>query len=791
MAEKPYEQNHDTSDNSKESTILEQVGESSRIPLGRRNFLGGVASLGTLGALSSTVSAQASGDAVISVDPSTATDWTVNKRIFGKFIEHNGRDAYPGIYSDHVANGSFEIWNIPTAGDRTAVLYPETPTYKEIAYPWEPVEEAGTIDFAQNAGGKHGREAEPDLESGDGVPSDKRPNPSDITQPRYQRIFLTPSDSDTARGGVKQRTALPDDRTLKYIVEFSVRGQRNDTCDVRLEAPDGSASAAETVPVTQKWNRRTVTLQLDTQSSNRYQGSPFGEYELSFVAEGRGRVDLDWVMLRAGDAINEKFNPTTVELLDQFNVTSLRWPGGNFTSQYHWQDGVGPLEDRPVVPNVNWGGLERNYLGTNEFLEFCEITGIEPIINVGFWSEISPEEAANWVEYVNGDQSTKMGKLRTKHGYSEPWGVTSWQVGNEVYGQYQIGNVDVYEYADEFQRYHDAMKAADSSIDVHAVGIDPMYTDFHDGSGDTHLGEPPIWNRELFNNAGQSVMSIDIHRYVRGIVNRAVRNNWLDTNDTDPVGYNEVLVNFPSEFDQLMQEVVEEAAQYGIDGLEIDVGEWNLQPRVSPGWPRADYPTMAHAAFMASMFTTFMRRGNAISMSHMRDNSLFWRPYPIDFRPVPPGDYAAQTFAEPFVDGITEWNRISATIDSPTLTIPETGIRIRRMENVPYVDAAAIRDADSQSRVIVYVTNRNLRETYTVEVDVEGWSPTGDPSSAQVPVVLQTPTNDNPFARQTSWTTTNGFDRETVPKEPNANGNIELSMPPASIAMLEITLSSG
>ncbi|WP_458208956.1 hypothetical protein [Haladaptatus sp. NG-SE-30] len=733
--------------------------------------------------------AQANSNAVISVDSSNATDWTINDRIFGKFIEHNGRDAYPGIYSDHVANGSFEVWNIPTAGDRTAVLYPGTPTYEEIAYPWEPVETAGTIDYVQTPGGIHGREAEPDLELGDGVPADKRPTPSGVTNSRFQRIFLTPSGTNSAQGGVKQRTALPDERTLEYVVKFSVRGRQINVCNVRLEAPDGSVQTTESVPVTRRWQRRSVTLQLSTQSPQRFQGSPFGEYELSFTAEGEGRLDLDWVILRAGDAINGKFNPTTVDLLTEFNVTSLRWPGGNFASQYHWRDGVGPLQERPVVPNVNWGGLERNYLGTNEFLEFCELTGIEPILNVGFWSEIPPEEAADWVEYVNGDQSTEMGQLRAEHGYPDPWNVTSWQVGNEVYGQYQIGNADVYDYAREFQRYQAAMEAADASIDVHAVGIDPMYTDFHDGSSETRFGEPPIWNQELFRIAGQSVMSIDIHRYVRGIVNRANREDWLQTNETDPVGYNEVLVNFPSEFDQLMQEVVGEAAQYGIDGLQIDVGEWNLQPAVNPGWPRADYPTMAHAAFTASMFTTFMRRGNAISMSHMRDNSLFWRPYPIDFRPVPPCDYAAQTFAEPFVEDGTEWNRLSTTIDSPTLTIPETGVRIRQMENVPYVDATAIGDAESQSKAIVYVTNRNLRETYTTEVSVNGWSPTGDPSAAQVPVVLQAPTNNNPFAEQTSWTTTNGFTRETGQLEPNANGNIEVTLPPASIVRLEFTLS--
>jgi alpha-L-arabinofuranosidase len=204
----------------------------------RRNFLKGITLSGTsllgAGGLAANATGQTnsrdeeetmnnttltSGDAVISVDPSATTDWTINKRIFGKFIEHNGRDAYPGIYSDHVANGSFEVWNTPTAGDRTAVLYSETPTYDEIAYPWEPVVEDGSIAFTQTTGGIHGREAEPDLESGEGVPANLRPTPSGVTQPRYQRISLS-NNGATARGGVKQRTALPDDRTLEYDIEF-------------------------------------------------------------------------------------------------------------------------------------------------------------------------------------------------------------------------------------------------------------------------------------------------------------------------------------------------------------------------------------------------------------------------------------------------------------------------------------------------------------------------------------------------------------------------------------------
>ncbi|WP_458206702.1 hypothetical protein [Haladaptatus sp. NG-SE-30] len=765
----------------------------------RRNYLRGIGAVGTAGGLATlgiptaTATATTLPDATVSIDPSPANvhDWPIDDRIFGKFIEHNGRDVYPGFYADHIANGSFEVWNEPTAGDRTAVLYRDTPVFAGVAYPWEPFEETGTIEFSQQSGGRHGREAEPDLESGAGVPADKRPVPAGITTPRFQRVSVKGKGKDGGYGGVRQRTALPDHRTLEYDVSVSVRGKGSVAAEVCLEAPDGTVLAHASVPVSNDWERHEVGLQLSDRSGQQYQGSPFGEYVLSFVISGHGDVDLDWVMLMAGDAVNGKFNPTTIDLLKEFNVTSLRWPGGNFASQYHWRDGVGPLQERPIVPNVNWGGLERNYFGTNEFLEFCEIAGIKPLINVGFWSQIPPVEAAEWVEYVNGDQSTELGQLRADHGYPTPWNVTAWQVGNEVYGTYQIGNKVIDEYAAEFQDYDTAMKAVDDSIEIDAVGIDPMYTDFHDGSGVRNIGDPPIWNTRLFDIANGAVEGVDIHRYTRGIVNTNVRQRWLETNETDPVGYNEVLVNFPKQFDVLIEELRSDADERGIHDLRIDVGEWNLQPVVSPGWPRAGYPTMAHATFMAGMFNTMLRQGETVTMSHMRDNSLFWRPYPIDFRPAPPGDYTARFYAEPFERETVDWKLVPVAVTSPTFTMPKTGIRIRRMENVPFVDATAIigHTGQSDDEVIVYVTNGSLTETFTVELVVAGW-----PGSTQeiptVPATLQVGAGGDPFARQTSWSSLDGFTLENLQLEPNADGNIEVTMPPASVGKLSFTLAS-
>lgn len=744
-----------------------QAGSCRRRFLRAGVALAGAAVGGCLGDDERAAGTAGARGATVAVDPGApASDWTVDARILGTFLEHNGRDVYPGVYSDHVANGSFEVWN--RTGPRTALLF-DVETSPGVAYGWEPVAADGRVGFEHVEGGVHGRAAEPDLASGDEIAPWNWPWPREVDGPRFQRVNLD------GRGGVRQRTALPDGRTRTYEAEFSVRGDGVSTCAVALTAPDGTVLARATVPVGSEWQRHAVTLDLDARSERRYHGTPFGTYALSLVGEGAGNVDLDWVLLRAGDAVEGTFNPTTLELLREFGVTSIRWPGGNFASQYRWRDGVGPPADRPVVPNCNWGGLERNYLGTNEFLRFCELADVDPLVTVGAWTHVPPEEAGAWVEYVNGSTDTEMGALRAAHGYPEPWGVTAWQVGNEVWGSYQVGHTDAAGYADRYEAYHEAMTAADPSIEIDAVGIDPGYTEFSDGSAfGRGLGRRPTWNEVVFERAGARIEGLDVHQYTRGVKLDAARRLWLARNGADPVTYNEVLVNFPTQFGRLLDEVRERAAARGVDDLRLNVGEWNLQPAVGEGWPRAGYPTMAHAAYVASTFNTFVRRGEAVRLAYQRDNTLYFRPYPRDTRPVNPGNYVRRLYGEHLADG--DWHHLPVDVDCATFTVPKTGIRIRRSEAVPYLDVAAVRSAGG--RVVVFAVNRNLRTSCEMRLDVAG----ADDGDA-VPVTLVAGEDGDPFARRTRWDAVDGF-AVTEREVPVEEGVAAVTMPPASVARL-------
>ena len=138
--------------------------------------------------------------------------------------------------------------------------------------------------------------------------------------------------------------------------------------------------------------------------------------------------------------------------LRDLHVPLLRWPGGCFADDYHWRDGIGPMEKRPSMYNANWGGVvENNHFGTHEFLNLCEMLGIEPYIclNVGSGTV---QEAKEWVEYMTSDATSPMANLRRANGRDKPWKVHYIAIGNEAWGC--GGSMTPEFYADNFRRYN-------------------------------------------------------------------------------------------------------------------------------------------------------------------------------------------------------------------------------------------------------------------------------------------------------------------------------------------------
>ncbi len=186
-----------------------------------------------------------------------------------------------------------------------------------------------------------------------------------------------------------------------------------------------------------------------------------------------------------------------VKALKEINVPVLRWPGGCFADEYHWQDGIGPKEQRKRMVNTNWGGVvEDNSFGTHEFLELCRQIGCEPYINANVGSG-TVREMAEWVEYLNSEGDSSVVKERWKNGRKEAFNVKYWGVGNESWGC--GGNMRPEYYADEFRRYQTYCRN---------YGENKLYRIACGPSGDDYN-----WTDVLMQRAGNFMDALTLHYY--------------------------------------------------------------------------------------------------------------------------------------------------------------------------------------------------------------------------------------------------------------------------------------
>lgn len=102
-------------------------------------------------------------------------------------------------------------------------------------------------------------------------------------------------------------------------------------------------------------------------------------------------------------------------LIKELGVPLVRYPGGNFVSGYNWEDGIGPVENRPRRLELAWGTTEPNTFGTDEFLKWCALNDIEPLMAVNLGTR-GPDNARQLVEYCNHPGGTYLSDLRKKYG---------------------------------------------------------------------------------------------------------------------------------------------------------------------------------------------------------------------------------------------------------------------------------------------------------------------------------------------------------------------------------------
>ena len=168
--------------------------------------------------------------------------------------------------------------------------------------------------------------------------------------------------------------------------------------------------------------------------------------------------------------------PDTLALIKQLRATIMRWPGGNFVSGYDWKDGIGDRDRRPPRWERAWNDVEDNDFGIDEFMVFCREVNIEPlvVVNTGLGSV---RLAAEEVEYVNGPSTSRWARNAAKNGHPQPYAVKWWGIGNEMFGDWQLGNVAVEQYMLRHNAFVGTMRQIDPSIRVVAVGAPGKWND--------------------------------------------------------------------------------------------------------------------------------------------------------------------------------------------------------------------------------------------------------------------------------------------------------------------------
>lgn len=172
---------------------------------------------------------------------------------------------------------------------------------------------------------------------------------------------------------------------------------------------------------------------------------------------GTGIYEGMWVGPESKIPNTKGWRNDVVKALKELHVPLVRWPGGCFADEYHWRDGIGARNKRPVKVNTNWGGVpESNAVGTHEFFDLVEMLGADAYVN-GNLGTGTPQEMAEWIEYMTSEGDSSLAQLRAKNGHPKPFKVDYFAVGNETWGC--GGNMRPEYYADLYKHYTTFMKA--------------------------------------------------------------------------------------------------------------------------------------------------------------------------------------------------------------------------------------------------------------------------------------------------------------------------------------------
>ena len=297
------------------------------------------------------------------------------------------------------------------------------------------------------------------------------------------------------------------------------------------------------------------------------------------------------------------FRTDVIDALRKIGTNIIRWPGGCFVSAYHWRDGIGP--ERLPSYDKAWKVEEPNTFGTAEFYELCKSIGCEMYIcsNAGTGTL---EEMSDWLEYCNLENEGRNAKARISHGYSEPFKVKYFSIGNENYGSWEIGAHEAKEWGRLVAESAKMLLRVDPDVELSAAAL-----------------PDPEWNMELLKSAGQYLKWISIHQY------------WDMIHNTNDLASYEQCMAYTADLDTSIEKTLGILKATGNEHIKIAFDEWNLRGWYHPNMHnvpqtsnKEDYLTprdknddnssytMADTVFTACFLSTLHRHAKYVQMAN-------------------------------------------------------------------------------------------------------------------------------------------------------------------------------
>jgi len=460
------------------------------------------------------------------------------------------------------------------------------------------------------------------------------------------------------------------------------------------------------------------------------------------------------------------FRQDVLDLVRELGVTTIRYPGGNFVSGYRWEDGVGPVDQRPRRLDLAWHSTEPNTFGVDEFLAWTKAAGVEPMMAVNLGTR-GVQEALDLLEYCNIAGDTMLSDRRRANGAQAPYGVKMWCLGNEMDGPWQIGGMNAHEYGRLVSRTAKAMRMIDPTLELVACGS-------------SHSSMPTFgqWEREVLTQAYDDVDFVSAHAY------------YCEA-DGDMASFLAESCNMDYFIDSVIATVDHVmAAEKRTKKINISFDEWNVwyqqraesRPPSGDDWPVApvlleDKYNVADAVVVGSLLISLLRHSDRVRSACLAQLVNVIAPIMTQ----PGGPSWKQTTFHPFA-----LTARYAKGDVLNLAVRCDTVPTAKFGDVPAIDAVATRDAETGD-LALFVVNRRTTPALGATPPKEGnedvvvdLSSIGECRVAEA-VVLTNP--------DLMWQATMADSTSVAPRPLAADvrdGQLHFSLPPVSWAMIRV-----